>query len=113
LPAAAGPWDATAPAEPAPAGEPVAAEASGRTLAELYFEQGHYHEALRLVDALLAASPGDEGLRRLRDEAADRLAASASAAVPRPLQDAGRERRLAKIRLLNQWLDAVQKRSRP
>ncbi len=111
--AAVGPPEATAPAEPAPAGEPVAAEVSGRTLAELYFEQGHAHEALHLADELLLASPGDERLLRLRDEAADRLAVPAPAPVPPPVGDAGRERRLEKIRLLNQWLAAVQKRSRP
>lgn len=94
----------TAPAEPAATGEAVAAEASGRTLAELDFEQGHPNEALRLAEELLAPRSGDKDLLGLRDEAADLSA---------PAPDAGRERRLAKIRLLNQWLAAVQKRSRP
>ncbi|MDQ5873158.1 MAG: hypothetical protein M3547_13245, partial [Acidobacteriota bacterium] len=95
---------------------PVEPGASGRTLAELYFEQGHDKEAIRLADELLVAIPGDEGLERLRGEAAKRLAAAPAAqvaAVPPPVEDPGRERRLAKIRLLNQWLAAVGERSRP
>ena len=90
--------------------------ASGRTLAELYFEQGHDAEAIRVADELLVAIPGDEGLRRLRDEAADRLAGSPSGAaaekLPPAVADPGRERRLAKIHLLNRWLDAVSEKSR-
>jgi tetratricopeptide (TPR) repeat protein len=107
LPEAAVTPEATAPAEPG------AAEASGRTLAELYLEQGHLDEALRVADELLLSSPGDEVLQRLRDDAADRLAVSAPATVPPPVEDSGRERRLAKIRLLNQWLAAIGERSRP
>ncbi len=98
-------------AEPAPAGDPVAAEASGRTLAGLYFEQGHADEAFRLAEELLQASPGDESLRRLRDDAADHLALPPPPTVPLPIEDAGRERRLAKIQVLNQWLSAIQTRS--
>jgi len=90
--------------------------ASGRTLAELYFEQGHDAEAIRVADELLVAIPGDEGLRRLRDEAADRLAGSPAGVtaekLPPAIVDPGRERRLAKIHLLNQWLDAVSEKSR-
>ncbi|HVE65872.1 MAG TPA: tetratricopeptide repeat protein [Thermoanaerobaculia bacterium] len=85
--------------------------ASGRTLAELYFEQGHDADAIRVADDLLVAIPGEEGLERLRDEAARRLAGSAPE-MPPPVEDPGRERRLAKVRILNQWLDAVSERSR-
>src|SRR5688572_26732618 len=103
--------EATWPFEPAsangPAPTPPAATAaippegsgaSGRTLAELYFEQGHDADAIRLADDLLVAIPGDEGLRRLREEAARRLAGPASAeppeeGVPPPVLDPGRERR--------------------
>lgn len=96
--------------------------ASGRTLAELYLEQGHHAEAIRLADELLVAIPGDEGLTRLRDEASLRLDAPAPVAPPAaaeqkqiaaPAPDAGREQRLAKIGILNQWLDAVTERNRP
>ena len=69
-----------------------------------------------VADELLVAIPGDEGLRRLRDEAADRLAGSLSGAaaknLPPAVADPGRDRRLAKIHLLNQWLDAVSEKSR-
>lgn len=91
--------------------EPEGSGASGRTLAELYFEQGHDADAIRVADDLLVALPGDQGLERLRDEAARRLAGAAPE-MPPPVEDAARERRLAKIRILNQWLDAVSEKSR-
>ncbi|HZI67740.1 MAG TPA: tetratricopeptide repeat protein [Thermoanaerobaculia bacterium] len=127
LPEATWPFEPASATEPAPTPPAETAEAdplppdgsgaSGRTLAELYFEQGHDADAIRLADDLLVAIPGDEGLRRLREEAARRLAAHAPAAppggeLPPPVLDPGRERRLAKVRLLNQWLDAVSERSR-
>jgi hypothetical protein len=91
--------------EPAPATDPVPAEEpGGRALADLYFEQGHFVEARSLYEDLLAAAPADEDLRRLRDEAAQK----ASAKPPRlPAGDPARERRLAKVRVLNEWLGAV------
>jgi tetratricopeptide (TPR) repeat protein len=108
LPEATWPFEPAIPAapvapgvnEPAPAEEP-----GGRALADLYFEQGHFVEARSLYDELLAAAPADDELRRLRDEAALR----ASAEPPRlPAADPARERRLAKVRVLNEWLGAVQ-----
>ena len=115
-----------ADAVPSPEVAPAAGEAaappegggpSGRTLAELYFEQGHHAEAVRLADELLVAIPGDGGLTRLRDEAALRLSApapvEAPAGPPPPVPDSRRERRLAKIGILNQWLDTVSERNRP
>jgi len=84
-------------------------KSEGRTLAHLYREQGHYSEAQDLYAALLAAAPADEELRRLRDEAARR-----AAVTPPPALSAGdpaRERRLAKIRILNEWLARLETRS--
>lgn len=86
--------------DPAPAEEP-----GGRALADLYFEQGHFVEARSRYEDLLTAAPADEDLRRLRDEAGER----ASVEPPRlPAGDPARERRLAKVRVLNEWLGAVQ-----
>lgn len=117
LPEATWPFEAESaappPAEagpPPPAPPAVEPEPGGRALVELYFEQGHYAEAIEGADDLLRASPDDRAMLDLRRDAAERLAAPAPAPPP---EDPGRERRLAKIRILNQWLDALQARSRP
>jgi tetratricopeptide (TPR) repeat protein len=81
----------------------------GRTLADLFFEQGHYAEALRLYQDLLTAHPSDQELRRLHDEAS-KLAAGPSPRLP--AGDPARARRLAKIRILNEWLTVIQTSAR-
>lgn len=81
----------------------------GRTLADLYFAQGHYAEALGIYDDLVLANPGDEELKRLRRDAEARLLPAArtpEAAEPDP----GLGHRLARIRVLKQWLSVVQAR---
>jgi len=86
----------TAPAEPA-----------GRTLADLYYAQGHYTEALRIYDDLVASNPFDSELKRLRRDAEARLLPAASSpglAAPEP----GLTRRLARVRALKRWLAVVQ-----
>jgi tetratricopeptide (TPR) repeat protein len=118
LPEAMWPFEPTPPAEPvettssepAPAGDsaPIK-ELSGRTLADLYFEQRYFPEALSLYEELLLAAPKDEDLRRLRDEAAERALSPPPALPP---GDPARERRLAKIRVLNEWLAMLQAKSR-
>jgi tetratricopeptide (TPR) repeat protein len=118
LPEARWPFEVATPPPP-----PTAADASeeadaasladpqleGRTLADLYLEQGHYAEAGELYEALLGAAPGDGDLRRLRDEAARRADLAPLPALPDA--DLARERRLAKIRILNEWLATLQTRS--
>jgi tetratricopeptide (TPR) repeat protein len=108
LPEANWPFEAPTPPPPPPAENPLSPQTEGRTLADLYLEQGHYAEARELYEALLGAAPGDGDLRRLRDEAAG----LADVAPPPALPDAdpARERRLAKIRILNEWLAALQTR---
>ena len=98
---------------PAPAKEREAApppasdgEPQGRTLADLYFAQGHYAEALRIYDELVAANPFDEELRRLRRDAEARLLPAGGGAVSSA--DPAFERRLKKIRALRQWLSVLQ-----
>lgn len=103
--------------EPEPVPEPVAPpeptlpaeEPSGRTLADLYFEQGHYSEALDLYREILSGDESNAELRKLREEAEHR-----AAAVPPPellAGDPARERRLGKIRVLNEWLDVIRNRA--
>jgi tetratricopeptide (TPR) repeat protein len=103
--AAAGPPAARESEPPAEVAPDVAVEPSGRTLADLYFEQGHYPEALSVYRELLSADESNGELRRLRDEA-ERLAAASSPAGL-PAGDPARRRRLAKIRVLNEWLDVI------
>ena len=102
-----------APATPPPAGprsvEP-AAEAvrpTGRALADLYYAQGHYAEALQIYDDLVIRHPFDEDLKRMRRDAEARLLPASTSPAAAAL-DIGLERRLARIRALKQWLSHVQ-----
>lgn len=82
-------------------------EPQGRVLADLYFAQGHYTEALRIYDDLVAATPFDPELKRMRREAEARLLPAAN--TPGAANsDKGLERRLAKVRALKRWLSVVQ-----
>jgi tetratricopeptide (TPR) repeat protein len=93
----------------APAAAPLAAPAapSGRGLADLYYSQGHYAEALQIYDDLVTRHPFDEELMRMRREAEARLLPAGqvhSSAAPDP----GVERRRARIRILERFLSRVQ-----
>jgi hypothetical protein len=93
--------------EPTPAPQ-TAAEPQGRVLADLYFVQGHYAEALAIYDDLVASQPHDEELRRLRRDAEARLLPAAATAPAAADPDVALEHRLAKIRALKRWLSVVQ-----
>ena len=87
------------------AGEPV--RPTGRALADLYYAQGHYAEALQIYDDLVTRHPFDEDLKRMRRDAEARLLpASTTPAAAAP--DVGLERRLSRIRALKRWLQVVQ-----
>jgi hypothetical protein len=91
------------PAEPFPAPAPP----SGRGLADLYYSQGHYAEALQIYDDLVTRHPFDEELMRMRREAEARLLPAGqvhSSVAPDP----GVERRRARIRVLERFLSRVQ-----
>jgi tetratricopeptide (TPR) repeat protein len=103
LPEAMWPFEPPGPAGPAEAPSPP--EPTGRTLADLYFDQGHYPEALAIYQELLAADPANEDLARLRADAERLAAATPPRQLPPP--DPGRQRRLEKIRVLNEWLDVI------
>ena len=85
---------------PAP---PPASDAQGRVLADLYFDQGHYAEALAAYEGLSSSHPSDAGLARQKSEAAARLAAAAPSSPPPP-RDPGAARRGARIEALKRWL---------
>ena len=99
----------SAPAAPEP-GTPAApsgdSEPQGRTLADLYFAQGHYAEALRIYDELVAGNPFDEELRRLRRDAEARLLPAGTGVSTS--SDPAFDRRWKKIRALRQWLSVLQ-----
>ena len=87
--------------------EPELARASGRALADLYYAQGHYAEALQIYDDLVTRHPFDEDLKRMRRDAEARLLPAGS--TPGSMSpDPGLERRLSRIRLLKSWLALVQ-----
>lgn len=80
---------------------------SGRGLADLYYAQGHYAEALQIYDDLVSRHPFDEELKRKRRDSEARLLpaeATTAGAAPDPALD----RRMARIRVLKRWLSQVQ-----
>ncbi len=92
---------------PQPEPEPEPARPSGRALADLYYAQGHYAEALQIYDDLVSRHPFDEDLKRMRRDAEARLLPAGS--TPGAMaSDPGLEGRLARIRLLKHWLAQVQ-----
>ena len=100
------PSAAPAPEPEAPPAPPADSEPQGRTLADLYFAQGHYAEALRIYDELVAVNPFDEELRRLRRDAEARLLPSGIGVSTST--DPAFDRRWKKIRALRQWLSVLQ-----
>ena len=103
LPEPAAPVYRTPEKEP----EPEPALPSGRALADLYYAQGHYAEALQIYDDLVSRHPFDQDLKRMRRDAEARLLPAGSTAGSSS-QDPGLERRLATIRRLRNWLSLVQ-----
>jgi tetratricopeptide (TPR) repeat protein len=89
------------------AAPPAEPEPQGRVLADLYFAQGHYTEALRIYDELVAASPFDGELKRMRREAEARLLPAATSPGSAGA-GAVLEKKLAKVRALKRWLAVVQ-----
>jgi tetratricopeptide (TPR) repeat protein len=100
--------EAKTPSEaPAPATEAEPSRPTGRALADLYYAQGHYAEALQIYDDLVNRNPFDQELQRMRRDAEARLLPAGS--VPEAAAaDSALEKRLARIRVLKQWLAQVQ-----
>jgi tetratricopeptide (TPR) repeat protein len=101
--------DETGPLRSAPASAPPAAPASptGRALADLYYGQGHYAEALQIYDDLVNRHPFDEELMKMRREAEARLLPAGLVHAP-AAADPAVERRRSRIRVLENWLSRVQ-----
>ena len=95
------------PAKTAQTGGEPPAELQGRTLADLYFAQGHYSEALEIYDELVASHPFDAELKSLRRDAEARLLPAGSAPGAGGAEP-GLQRRLSRIRALKEWLSVVQ-----
>lgn len=97
-----------APSGAAPSGGSLAQPAAptGRALADLYYSQGHYAEALRIYDDLATRHPFDVELMKMRRDAEARLLPAATAS-PSATPDPGIERRRARIRALERWLSVV------
>ena len=89
--------------EPPPAGE-----VGGRVLADLYFEQGHFSEALTAYEGLWRADPGDAELERRKSEAGERLAGGEPG--PGASGEPEAARTAARIQVLKRWLSVIQKR---
>jgi hypothetical protein len=85
----------------------AAARPTGRALADLYYSQGHYAEALQIYDDLVTRLPFDEELMRMRRDAEAHLL-PAKSAPGAAVRDPAMDRRMAQIRALRQWLSLVQ-----
>jgi tetratricopeptide (TPR) repeat protein len=96
-------------------------EPRGRVLADLYFAQGHYAEALALYQEMAGSDPSDGEIARLVSEALARVAATGGSRGPQgpaPLvpasaavQDGDPARRQARIQALKRWLSVIQEHS--
>jgi len=93
---------------PASAPPPAPApKTGGRALADLYFEQGHYTEALAIYEELALAEPEDAEIAGRLREAASRLP-SKSPIAQTPSGGGQAARRQAKIQALKGWLRVIQ-----
>jgi tetratricopeptide (TPR) repeat protein len=87
---------------------PPDTEAQGRVLADLYFEQGHFAEALTAYEGLWRADPSDAALELRKGETAERLeGAGPGAAEPREPEAARTDPR---IQALKRWLSVIQEK---
>jgi tetratricopeptide (TPR) repeat protein len=84
-----------------------AAEARGRVLADLYFEQGHFAEALTAYEGLWRADPGDADLELRKSEAGERVAGGGPGP---PASGEPEAARTARVQALKRWLSVIQKR---
>jgi len=75
-----------------------------KTLAEIYFQQGHFQEAYEIYKALAEKNPYDREIKNRLQELTDKLRPSTPLTYPLPRSKA------EKIRLLERWLTHIRKR---
>jgi len=75
-----------------------------KTLAEIYFQQGHLQEAYEMYKALAEKDPFDAEIRKRLEELREKLHPSPPSGFPSPLS------REEKIRHLEKWLANIRKR---
>jgi tetratricopeptide (TPR) repeat protein len=92
---------------PSPSPSPDA-EAQGRVLADLYFEQGHFAEALTAYEGLWRADPSDAALELRKDETAERLEGAGPGGEESGEPKAARTD--ARIQALKRWLSVIQEK---
>ncbi|HEY3124259.1 MAG TPA: tetratricopeptide repeat protein [Thermoanaerobaculia bacterium] len=97
-------------------------EPRGRVLADLYFAQGHYAEALTLYQEMARSDPSDGEIALLVSEALARLGATGGSGAPQgspslapdsssTAPDGNPARRQARIQALKRWLSVIQEHS--
>ena len=77
-----------------------------KTLAEIYFQQGHLQEAYKIFIALSKKDPLDKEIQERLKELGEKLSLSPSP-IHQPVHSAEK-----KIRLLEEWLANIRKRRR-
>jgi len=75
-----------------------------KTLAEIYLQQGHLHEAYEIFKTLAEKDPFDQELQERVNELKEKLHPSPPSNFPYPLSKDER------IRYLEKWLDNIRKR---
>jgi hypothetical protein len=75
-----------------------------KTLAEIYFQQGHLQEAYEIFKILAEKDPFDQELQEKVKELKEKLHPSPPSNFPHPLSKDER------IRHLEKWLDNIRKR---
>ena len=75
-----------------------------KTMAELYFQQGHFREAYEIYEALAERDPFDPEIQKRLGELKEKLHPSPSSNLPYPLTTEER------IRHLEKWLTNIRKR---
>jgi hypothetical protein len=87
------------------------AEIETPTMAEIYASQGHFDRAIAVYQRILQRQPNDAGLRARLDELQmlSNATAGAKGSPPKgsPPVDGGSNART--IRVLEQWLEAIQR----
>ncbi len=75
-----------------------------KTLAEIYFQQGHFQEAYEIYKTLAEKAPFDAEIEKKLDELREKLKNPSSSGISSPLSSE------EKIQHLERWLANIRKR---